>query len=172
MPALPPYRLQALVDVRERKKQAAEQHLGSCMTALRKEQEKLAEMEKELARMVNARETRRREFLEKAMQGEVSALDAINNNKYLERLKEMEVVQKDAIEGQQSIIAQRQQDVELARQQLIVANQELKALEKHREKWIDEIKKARAVKEDDAMDEMAQTIFSRSELNPHRDKDR
>ena len=165
MAALPPYRLQALLDVRERKKEAAEQHLGACMVALRKEEEKLGEMQQELQRMINARTRRRQEFLEKAMQGEVSALDAINNNKFLERLKQQEEAQLAAIEGQKAVIAQRQQDVELARQQLIVANQELKALEKHRDKWIEEIKKARAMREEDAMDEMAQTIFLRSEQN-------
>ncbi len=161
MAALPPYRLQSLLEVRERKKEAAEQYLGSCMTALKREEDKLREMELELTRMVAKRETRRREFLEKAMKGEVSALDAINNNKYLERLKELELVQKDAIDGQKSVVAQRQEDVELARKDLILANQELKALEKHKEKWADEIKKERAAREENTMDEMAQTIFTR-----------
>jgi flagellar export protein FliJ len=161
MAALPPYRLQTLLEVRERKKEAAEQHLGTCMVALRREQDKLTAMNLELTRMVAKRETRRREFLEKAMQGDVSALDAINNNKYLERLKELETMQKEAIEGQKSVVAQRQDDVERARQELIVANQELKALEKHKEKWADEVKKARASREEDTMDELAQTVFTR-----------
>ena len=70
-------------------------------------------------------------------------------------------MQKEAIEGQKSVVAQRQDDVERARQELIVANQELKALEKHKEKWADEVKKARASREEDTMDELAQTVFTR-----------
>jgi len=48
------------------------------------------------------------------MSGEISALDAINSNKYIERLKELEDVQRDAIEGQKAVVAQRQQDVDTA----------------------------------------------------------
>jgi flagellar export protein FliJ len=162
MPALPPYRLQTLLEIRERKKEAAEQHLGACLHALRKEQDRLKEMQTELERMIAKREARRREFMEKAMAGEVAALDAINSNKYIERLKELEVVQRDAIEGQRAVVAQRQEDVDAARQALIAATQELKALEKHKEKWTEEVKKERAAKEEEAMDELAQTIYIRA----------
>ena len=165
MPALPPYRLQTLLEIRERKKEAAERHLSACFVALRREQDKLKEMETELERMIAKRENRRREYMEKAMKGEIAAMEAINTNKYIERLKELEVVQKDAIEGQKAVVAQRQQDVDDARQAAVIANQELKALEKHREKWIEEVKKARAAKEEESFDEIAQTIFLRNEAN-------
>ena len=168
MPALPPYRLQSLLEVRERRAEAAEQQLGTCMALLRKEQDKLRDMEQELVRMVQKREVRRREFLEKAMKGEVAALDAINNNKYLDRLKELEQAHKEAIVGQKAVVGQRQEDVEEARQALILANQELKALQKHRDKWAEALKKQRATKEEAQMDELAQTIYLRGEGGNHR----
>lgn len=161
MPALPPYRLQTLLEVRERKKEAAERYLGTCLAALKKEQDRLADMERELERMIAKRETRRREYMEQAMKGEISALDAINTNKYIERLKELEVIQVEAIDGQKGVVEQRQEDVDAARAALIAANQELKALERHKEKWVEEVKKERAAREEDAMDELAQTIHRR-----------
>ncbi|HET6347409.1 MAG TPA: flagellar FliJ family protein [Myxococcota bacterium] len=163
MPAFPPYRLQTLLEIRERKKEAAERHLSACFAALKVEKDKLAEMELELERMIHKRETRRREYLEKAMKGEVAAGHAVHTNKYIERLKELEVLQKEAIEGQKAVVRQREEDVEEARKALVVATQELKALEKHKEKWIEQVKKEIAAKEEDVMDELAQTIYMRNQ---------
>ena len=160
---LPPYRLKTLLEVRERNKEAAEQRLAVCLKALHDEKEKLKVMELELERMIAKREKRLREYLEKAMKGEVSAMEAISQDVYNKRLKELEKVQMEAIEGQKGVIRQRQEDVETARQALVVANQELKALEKHKENWIKQVKKEQAAKEENTLDELAQTIYLRSE---------
>ena len=74
----------------------------------------------------------------------------------------VEQVQKDAIDGQKAVVAQRQEDVEEARKALILANQELEALEKHNEKLIEEVKNARMSREEENMDELAQTIYTRT----------
>jgi flagellar export protein FliJ len=162
MPALPPYRLQTLLEIRERKKEAAERELSRTMHELKLAQDKQAEMELELERMKAKREERRRDYMQKAMKGEIAAQEAVNINKYIERLKEQELLQIDAIDGQKAVVAQREEDVKVARQALVVATQELKALEKHKEKWIEEVKKEWAAKEEEAMDEIAQTIFLRN----------
>jgi len=161
MPAMPPYRLQTLLEIRERKKEAAERELSRTMRELKLAQEKQKDMELELERMIAKRETRRREYMEKAMKGEIAAMEAVNINKYIERLKELEALQQDAIEGQKAVVRQREEDVEEARRALVVATQELKALEKHKEKWIEEVKKERAAKEEEQMDELAQAIYLR-----------
>lgn len=160
MPA-PPYRLQTLLEIRERKKEAAEQHLGTTMRALQAEEDKLREMEAELQRMVQRRVTLRREYMERAMRGEVSAQKAIDTNVYGRRLQELEVDQQEAIAGQKEVILARQGDVDRARAALVVATQELKSLEKHREQWREELRRERARKEDEALDELAQNIFLR-----------
>ncbi len=153
------YRLKTLMDIRERKKDDAERFLGECMAILRTEQERLRDMEKELERMVAKREAKKREYAEKAMRGEMDARSAVSSNLYIERLKEQEEMQENAIDGQKSVVAQKSDDVNAARQDLVLANQELKALEKHKEKWQAEVKKAREIKEADMQDEIAQTIY-------------
>ena len=45
-----------------------------------------------------------------------------------------------------------------ARQGLAEASQELKALEKHKEKWEKEQKRKKQLKEEELLDELAQTI--------------
>ena len=161
MPALPPYRLQTLLEVRQRKKEAAEQAFSQAMAALAREQKRLAEMEVELTRMAERRLQRRREYLEKAMQGDMSAIEVTGSNTYLERLLALEEAHKEAIVGQKAIIAQRQEDVDAAREELLRANQDLKALEKHRETWLESVKKARQAHEEQAMDEVAQNTYLR-----------
>ena len=116
-------------------------------------------MEQELERMVAAREARKRSYAEKQMRGEMSAQAVIQANDYIKRLLEQEEAQENAIEGQKSVVAQRELSVQQAREDLVTASQELKALEKHREKWQDKVKKERQKKEEENLDELAQTIF-------------
>ena len=158
MAATPEYRLATLVKLRERKKEEAEQYLATCLNALREEQKRLQEMEEELDRMIAKREAKMREYAEKSMRGEMSAQGVVGANVYIERLKEQEEEQKTAIEGQKGVIRQRQEDVDGARQDVVVATQDLQALEKHREKWEEEVKRERMVKEENRMDEIAQAI--------------
>lgn len=159
MAKLPDYRLQSLLEIRERAKDTAERYLGECLAALKAEQERLREMEKELERMIAKREQKTREYAEKAMRGEMAARGAVAANLYIKRLKEQEEMQENAIEGQKGVVAQKEEEVQAAREDLTKANQDLKALEKHREKWADEIKKKRAYKEEEDLDEIAQTGY-------------
>ena len=158
MPNMPPYRLQALLEIRERAKDEAERYLGECTQILKEEQERLKSMERELERMIAKREAKKREYAEKAMRGEMDARSAVSANIYIDRLKEQEELQKSAIDGQIQVVRQKQHDVDAARDDLIKASQELKALEKHREKWSDQIKKERMAKEEAELDELGQTI--------------
>jgi flagellar export protein FliJ len=159
----PDYRLQALLDLRERKKEEAEKALGEALAVHKRELAKQKEMEAELARMVAKREQRKREYAEKAMRGEMSAQDVVTANTYIDRLKEQEEAQKNAVEGQKAIVAQKQQEVDAARAALTKAMQDQKALEKHKEKFIEDWKKEVQGKEEEAMDELAQSIFMRKD---------
>lgn len=154
----PEYRLKTLFKLRERKKEEAEHYLAQCLAALREEQQRLREMEEELERMIAKREAKMREYAEKSMRGEMSAQSVVGANVYIERLKEQEESQKTAIEGQRGVLRQRQDDVDGAREDLVLATQEVKALEKHREKWELEVKKERDMREENRMDEIAQAI--------------
>lgn len=159
MAALPPYRLQALMDLRARKKEEAERALGECIAALKTEQDRLKQMEVELERMVARREAKKREYAEKAMRGEMDARGAVSANLYIDRLKEQEQLQQNAIDGQKGVVEQKKKAVDEAREALVKATQDLKALEKHKEKWAEEIKRERQAKEEETLDELAQTIF-------------
>lgn len=164
MAALPPYRLAALMGIRERKKEDAEHALAAELGALAKQQKRLDELRQELIAMEDRRQALRRTYMEKAMRGQTGANEAVRHNSYVEHLKDVEKQQKEAIADQADVVAEHEKLVQAARDVLIVATQELKALEKHREKWLEGVNKARQAKEEEEMDEMAQTIYLR-----HRD---
>lgn len=155
----PEYRMQTLLDIRQRAKDVAEKALGEAIAAHKAEVEKQQQLELELKRMVAMREQRKREYSEKAMRGEMSAQDVVNANGYIKRLREQEDAQKNAIRTQIEIVAQKQQELDVARQALVKATQELKALEKHKEKFLEQCKKEAEAKEEEVMDELAQQIF-------------
>jgi flagellar export protein FliJ len=159
MAVLPDYRLQALVTLRERKKEETERFLGLKLNELKQEQQRQKEMEEELERMIAKREAKMREYAEKSMKGMMAAQDVVGANLYIERLKEQEEAQENTIEGQKQVVAQKKDEVEEARKNVVLATQDLKALEKHKEKWAQQVKKEREAKEEDVMDEIAQTIF-------------
>jgi flagellar export protein FliJ len=155
----PDYRLQVLLEMRERKKEEAERALGAALAAHQAELDKQKQMEAELARMVAKREQKRREYAEKAMRGEMSAQHVIGANTYIERLEEQEEAQKNATEAQKAVVGEKQRQVDAARETLIKATHDLKALEKHKEKFVETWKKEQEHKEEEVMDELAQQIF-------------
>ena len=161
MAALPPYRLATLMTLRERKKEQAEHALAAELGALAKQQKRLDDMRQELIAMEDRRQALRRDYMEKAMRGQTGANEAVRHNAYVEHLKDVEKQQKEAIADQADVVLEHERLVQAARNVLVAATQELKALEKHREKWLEEVKKAREAKEEQEMDEMAQTIYLR-----------
>lgn len=163
VPALPPYRLAALLGIRERKKEEAEHHLASCLAELKRQQDRLEALEMELVRMEERRTELRRVFMEKAMAGQVGAQAATQHNTYIEHLKDQEKRQAEAIAEQRDMVAEHEGFVSQARTLLVARTQELKALEKHREKWIEDWKKEVAAKEELIMDDIAQTIYLRGQ---------
>lgn len=165
MAAQPPYRLATLVTLRERKKEAAEHHLAATMAALKREEDKLQALRDELLRMEERRHQLRREYMDKAMAGAVAAQQAVTHNAFIEHIKDQEKRQAEAIDEQVEVVHEQEKAVEQARELLMAATQELKALEKHREKWLEDWKKEMAAKEEMVMDDIAQTIYLRGQAS-------
>ena len=80
--------------------------------------------------------------------------------RYIERLKEREAEQSARIDGQKEAVREAEKVLKRAQDALVVATQELKALQKHKEKWAEEVKRERMMREEDQMDEIGQTIFN------------
>lgn len=154
------YRLQALLGIRERAEEAAKEAFALAMNALAKEQKTLQDMEDELVRMIEDRKRRREEYSQKLASGEMKITDQSAAYRFIDRLKEREAEQSARIDGQREAVREAEKVLKRAHDALVVATQELKALEKHKEKWAEEVKRERMMKEEDMMDEIGQTIFN------------
>jgi len=154
------YRLQALLGIRERAEEEAKQHFADMQAALRHQEELLQEYEKELEDMIADRLRRREEYSQKLASGEMKITDQSSAYRYIDRLKERETDQKYKIEGQKESVKQAEMDLKRSKDALVHATQELKALLKHKEKWETELKKKRAQRQADEMDEIGQTIYN------------
>ena len=153
------YRLQTLLEIRERTEEEAKQVFAEAMSQLHAEPQTLQEMKDELERMIEERKRRREEYANKLASGEMKVTDQSAAYRFIDRLKEKEVEQKGRIDGQRENVREAEKQVKRAQDALITATQDLKALQKHKEKWAEQVKKERAMKEADMLDEIAQTIY-------------
>ncbi len=154
------YRLQVLIDLRERAKVEKEEALAQTKKMLQMEQQKLEDLRKQLQDMCESRDQKHQEFMEKTQSGEIGINGYLQAERYLKRVDEQIVeFEETEIKEQEKRIVFAEQEVEWAFEEMLAAMQEFKALEKHRENWAAEVKKERKKKEADNQEEIATTIF-------------
>ncbi len=159
------YRLQALLEIRERAEEEAKNAFADATRALREEEQALKDLETELEEMIADRLRRREDYAQKLASGEMKVTDQAAAYRYVDRMKEKEQEQRGRIDGQLENVRDAEKHLKLAQDALIEATQDLKALLKHKEKWADEIKKKRKIREEDNLDEIAQVIFNQQRKN-------
>lgn len=155
------YRLQTLLEIRERTKREKEEALAEVKKILALEQQKLDDLRKQLQDMRDTRENKQQELMQKTQSGELGINGYLQSERYLKRMdKEIQEFEENDIREQEKRIIFAEQEVEWAFEEMIEAMQEYKALEKHKEKWEEEIKKERKAKEAEQQEEIATTIFT------------
>lgn len=162
---LPAYRMQALFDLREKAKKAAEDAYAEAQKAMAAEQARLDEMKAELAAKVEYRENKRREYAEAASRGEMNVAKMTSSQRHVERLKEEEAAYEVEIDKQRERLHEAEKVVEKKREEMIVANRDFKALEKHKEKWAKKTKREIMLKEEDAAEDIALAQFLARQRN-------
>ena len=154
------YRLQALLEIRERAEEEAKNAFADATRALKDEEDTLKALEDELESMIEDRKRRRKEYADKLASGEMKVTDQTAAYRYIDRMKEMEQEQRGKIDGQRENVREAEKHLRLAQEALMQATQDLKALVKHKEKWAEELKKQRQMREEENLDEIAQVIFN------------
>lgn len=155
------YRLQTLLEIREKEKKAKEEALAEAQKRLKMEQQKLEELRKQVEEMRNERIQKEQEFFHKMSTGELNMNGWVTAERYLKRRdKEIDEFEETQIKEQKKVIAFAEQEVEWAYEEMLEALQAYKALEKHKENWEEEYKKEMAAKEELKQEEIAQAIFT------------
>lgn len=158
MPKKPKYRLQVLVTLKEKAKKRAEIALARAIMALKEEQEKLKKLEAEKKKIEERIAKERRELHDEVASGQARAKDPQVRLNFLRKLKEDLEDTEKRIEEQKEIIRQAELKVARARQDYILAAQELNMMEKHRELWEKKTKKVLDDKENKVLGELGQVI--------------
>lgn len=156
---MPPYRLQALLDIREKAEKEAKDAFAAAMKALEAEKKTLEGMIQKLERMKVERKAKVQAFLQEmtAKGGGITGFQQMG--RFENKLKDDEAQQALENERQKEAVAQAEQLVEQRRKEMADAATEKKAIEKHRDNWKAEVKKERAMKEELNQEEIGNTLF-------------
>jgi flagellar export protein FliJ len=155
-----PYRLEAVLTLRQRAEDEAKEELARKLRALRAEEKELQNRKDALA----AHQRKRAEWIREQTQsmGKGGAAQEIQRmNRYGERLRDEEQRIADRIPPQEEKVEEAKAAVEVARLALVEAQKQKKAIETHKEDWIRQKKKDREAREELQMDEIGQTIHTR-----------
>jgi uncharacterized protein YaaQ len=155
----PAYRLQVLHDMREKKKKAAEEEYAEKKRAVAVEQKKLDEMRMNLQNMIRARDEKKAEYAERTRAGEYTIAQINNNARHIERLKQKESAYQVEIDRQVERVAEVERIAAQAMEMMVKATQDYKALEKHKEKWQKQVRREQMMKEEEAVEDIAQAQY-------------
>lgn len=157
---MPPYRLQTLIEMRERAKKEAEQAFSDAVKALEKQRAELTRMEQELVTRKAERKQKVMAYLQQIMAKGNAGVSGFNQmNRYEERLKDEEAQLALEIERQKEVVRNAEKRVEQCRYVMAEAAKELKAIEKHKEKWAKQLKEERDKREEMSQEEIGNTLF-------------
>jgi YscO-like protein len=159
MARTPAYRLQVVFEMREKKKKETEEIYAEKKKLVIIEQKKLDEMKEKLKEMVQLRHDRKAEYAERTRRGEYTIQQIQGNDRHVERLKQQEAAFQVEIDRQGERLAEAERVAQDAMQDVVKATQDFKALEKHKEKWLKQIKREQMLKEEMASEDIAQAQY-------------
>ncbi|MFN0064361.1 MAG: flagellar assembly protein FliH [Myxococcaceae bacterium] len=153
-----PYRLQTLLEIRERAEEAAKQAFSLATQEVVKAQAELKRLQDDLERRKAERKAKVAAFVQEliAKGGGVGELSQMNRFELRLRDEEAEVALH--IERQKATVKNAERVREKKRAEMAEAAKELKAIEKHKEKWSKEVRRERDMREDLAGEEIGSAL--------------
>ncbi len=156
---MPPYRLQTLLEMRERAKEEAEQAFSAAIKELEKEKLALKQLEDDLEKRKAERKQKVMAYLNEVMAkgGGINGMNMMA--RFEQRLKDEEAQVALDIERQKEAIKVAEKLVEQRRREMAEAAKELKAIEKHKENWKKQVRYERQQREEMTQEEIGSALF-------------
>jgi hypothetical protein len=147
------------LDKRQKIKEDAEKALGGAQKALDAEKKKEAECTQAVEKAKQEKEDYKVEMNRKILNDnlEVSKITMLKN--YMKSLDYAIVRAQEKLEEQKVRVQQAEKVVEQKRAQLIEATTEFQAIEKHKEKWIEGVKKEIEEAEQKEQEEIGNVLY-------------
>ena len=157
---MPAYRLQTVLEIRERAEEEAKQAFSAAAQALAKAQEALKKLEEDLERRKRERKAKVEAHLAEIMAKGSTGLSSMTSmNRFEQRLKDEEAELALDIDRQKDEVKSAEELLEQRRAAMADAAKEKKAIEKHKDKWVAEVKKVREDREELAREEIGNALF-------------
>jgi flagellar export protein FliJ len=155
---MPPYRLQTLLEMRERAEEEAKQAFAEAMKACEAEKRKLADLVADLERRKAERKGKIQAYMAEIMKKGANPGSMTQINRFEARLKDEEAQVALEIDRQKEVVVEAEKLVEQRRLEMADAAKEKKAIEKHKENWMKQVKYERQQKEDMSTEEIGNTL--------------
>jgi flagellar export protein FliJ len=155
---MPPYRLQTLLEIREREEEAAKQAFSLAMQEAARERAVQAQMEQDLVTRKAERKAKVQAHMQEVMSKGAGISALATMNRYENRLKDEEAQLALEIERQKDVVRDAERVVEKRRFEMAEAAKELKAIEKHKEKWAQQVRAERQAREDLSQEEIGNAL--------------
>ena len=129
------YKLQVLLKLRGQERELAEESYAEAMAVHRALSEKVRRLKKEHGAMIEVRRQKCRAFDEEVVANSLSVAEINGFDHHLQGLRAREEEIWDKVEMARDEERQARRRMELAHRELVEAVRQLKAVEKHQEKW-------------------------------------
>lgn len=156
------WKLQPVLDVRDKAKQQAARTVAARRAQLEEAQAELARRERALAACREQQAAAQSRMMEEIKQG-LTAGAAVSHRTHLADLRQLEEELMSEVEKQTATVARAEQELEKALNALIEASKELKVIEKHRENWHATERREEAHRTQKLQDEIGTIIHGKKE---------
>ena len=156
------YRLQSVMDARERAKRDAARLLALRRTQLEEAEKELASRVEAVARCRQEQRDARAKMLEEGERG-AEARRLVEYRTHLSDLRAKEEQLADAVAQQRHAVSRAEREVESAPANLAEASKEFRVVEKHREHWREDRRRDATRREQKLGDEIAATLRRRGQ---------
>ena len=154
------YRLQPVLDVRDRAKQEAAQRVAARRAQLAVAEAELARRQHLVARCRADQALAQQRMMDQAVKG-IEASKMVLHRTHCAGLKEREQELLGEVERQQSIVRQAEEDLENAITAFVEASKEVQVIEKHRQSWRERTRRESVRHEQRLNDEIGAIIHTR-----------
>lgn len=155
---MPQYRLQTVLEMREKAEEDAKQAFADAMRVFEGEQKKLKGMQADLEKRKVDRKAKVNAYMTEVMAKGVGVGGLAQMNRFEDRLKADEAQLQLDIDRQKEAVTQAEKEVETKRFEMAEAAKEKKAIEKHKDNWKKEIRKERMAKEELNQEEIGNNL--------------
>ncbi len=155
----PQYRLETVLELRKRAEEEAKHAFADAMKALAEAKAELQRLVDDLARRKAERKRKVDAYLKEMMAKGMGAMAVQGMGSYEKRLRAEEDEVAAQIEVQKGKVAEAEAFAETRRAALAEAAKEVKAIEKHKEKFLKQKKAEREAREELAGEEIGNALF-------------